>query len=73
MPAVFNLKPTHRAVRGYYLALAQLANVGAKHETAVREAFSQLAFGHKGGGVEVIFTRGTTAGTVKGQAQIPPG
>jgi hypothetical protein len=28
------LKPTHRGVRGYYLALAQLANVGAAHEAA---------------------------------------
>lgn len=38
----FSLKPTHKAVRGYYLALAQLANVGAKHETAVREAWHNL-------------------------------
>jgi hypothetical protein len=36
------LKPTHKAVRAYYLALAQLANVGATHETAVRDAFHQL-------------------------------
>ena len=42
MPAPFNLKPTHLAVSGYYLALAQLANVGAKHETAVREAWHQV-------------------------------
>ena len=42
MPAPFNLKPTHRAVRGYYLALAQYANVGARHESAVRAAFDQL-------------------------------
>jgi predicted helicase len=38
----FSLKPTHKAVSAYYLALAQLANVGAKHETAVREAWHNL-------------------------------
>lgn len=38
----FSLKPTHKAVRGYYTALAQLANVGAKHESAVRSAFDTL-------------------------------
>ncbi len=38
----FSLKPTHKAVRGYYLALAQLANVGAAHESAVRSAFDAL-------------------------------
>ena len=40
--ALSNLKPTHRAVSGYYLALAQFANVGARHESAVRAAFDQL-------------------------------
>ena len=38
----FSLKPTHKAVRGYYLALAQLSNVGAAHESAVRAAFDTL-------------------------------
>lgn len=42
MPETFALKPTHKAVRAYYLALAQLANVGAKHETALREAWHNL-------------------------------
>ena len=42
MSLSFALKPTHRAVTGYYTALAQLANVGAKHETAVREAWHNL-------------------------------
>jgi predicted helicase len=42
MAVLFNLKPTHRAVSGYYLALAQFANVGARHESAVRAAFDQL-------------------------------
>lgn len=42
MPASFALKPTHKAVRAYYTALAQLANVGAKHESAVRAAFDTL-------------------------------
>lgn len=40
-PAVA-LKPTHKSVRGYYTALAQLANVGASHEGAVRSAFDKL-------------------------------
>ncbi|MBI2815184.1 MAG: N-6 DNA methylase [Opitutae bacterium] len=42
MPETFALKPAHKAVRAYYLALAQLANVGAKHETALREAWHTL-------------------------------
>ncbi len=42
MAVLIHLKPTHRAVNGYYLALAQFANVGAKHESAVRSAFDQL-------------------------------
>ncbi|MBI5772022.1 MAG: N-6 DNA methylase [Verrucomicrobia bacterium] len=36
------LKPTHAPVRAYALALTQLANVGATHETAVREAWHRL-------------------------------
>lgn len=40
-PAV-SLKPTHKAVRGYFLALAQFRNVGARHESAVRSAFDGL-------------------------------
>ncbi len=42
MSETFALKPTHKAVRAYYLVLAQLANVGAKHETALREAWHNL-------------------------------
>jgi predicted helicase len=42
MSTPFTLKPTHKAVRAYYLALSQLANVGAAHESAVRAAFDQL-------------------------------
>ena len=42
MASPISLKPTHKAVRGYYLALAQFANVGARHESAVRVAFDQL-------------------------------
>lgn len=42
MPAPFTLKPTHAPVRAYTLALTQLANVGATHETAVREAWHRL-------------------------------
>ncbi len=42
MASPFALKPTHAPVRSYYTALAQLANVGARHETAVREAWHTL-------------------------------
>ena len=42
MASPIALKPTSAPVRAYYLALAQLANVGAKHETAVREAWHTL-------------------------------
>ncbi|MEY2880222.1 MAG: hypothetical protein RLZZ15_2602, partial [Verrucomicrobiota bacterium] len=42
MTAPIALKPTSAPVRAYYLALAQLANVGAEHETAVREAWHTL-------------------------------
>jgi len=40
-PAVA-LKPTHAPVKAYTLALTQLANVGATHESAVREAWHRL-------------------------------
>ncbi|MDP3071700.1 MAG: type ISP restriction/modification enzyme [Opitutaceae bacterium] len=36
------LKPTSAPVKAYTLALTQLANVGATHETAVREAWHRL-------------------------------
>ncbi|MBI2515605.1 MAG: N-6 DNA methylase [Opitutae bacterium] len=42
MSAPIALKPTHAPVKAYALALAQLANVGATHETAVREAWHRL-------------------------------
>jgi hypothetical protein len=42
MASPLALKPTHGPVRAYYLALAQLANVGATHESAVREAWHTL-------------------------------
>ncbi len=48
MSVPFHLKPGHRAVRGYYVALAQFANVGARHESAVRAAFDQLIEGGAG-------------------------
>lgn len=37
MSETFALKPTHKAVSAYYLALAQLANVGAAHHYTVEE------------------------------------
>lgn len=42
MSAPIVLKPTHAPVRAYQFALTQLANVGATHETAVREAWHRL-------------------------------
>ena len=36
------LKPASSPVRNYYIALAQFANVGARHEGAVRAAFDQI-------------------------------
>ena len=41
MPAL-NLKPTHKPIKSYYAALAQFANLGVTHETAVRAAFQDL-------------------------------
>jgi hypothetical protein len=42
MSAPIALKPTHTPVKVYTLTLAQLANIGAPHETAVREASHRL-------------------------------
>jgi len=42
MASTISLKPSHAPVRNYYLALAQLANIGASHESAVREAWHTL-------------------------------
>lgn len=41
-PDDFPLKPGAKSLRAYATALAQLANVGASHESAVRAAFDQL-------------------------------
>ncbi|MCY4079000.1 MAG: N-6 DNA methylase [Caldilineaceae bacterium] len=41
MPTL-NLKPTHKPIKSYYAALAQFANLGVTHETAVRAAFQDL-------------------------------
>ena len=41
MPAL-NLKPTHKAVKDYYAALAAFAQLGVTHEGAVRAAFQRL-------------------------------
>ena len=37
-----NLKPTHKPVRQYYEALAAYAELGVKHEGAVKTAFHDL-------------------------------
>jgi predicted helicase len=41
MPSL-NLKPTHKAVIAYYESLAKFAELGVKHESAVRSAFQEL-------------------------------
>jgi hypothetical protein len=41
MPSL-SLKPTHKAVTAYYDSLAKFAQLGVKHETAVRSAFQEL-------------------------------
>jgi predicted helicase len=38
----FRLKPTHKAVAGYYEALTRFERLGVKHEGAVRSAFQTL-------------------------------
>ena len=37
-----NLKPTHKPVRQYYEALGAYAELGVKHEGAVKTAFHDL-------------------------------
>ena len=34
-----NLKPTHKSVKDYYAALERFAQLGVRHESAVRAAF----------------------------------
>lgn len=41
--------------------------------TAIQYGIAQPAYGQPGGGVEVIFTHGTTVRTVTGPDKIPPG
>src|SRR5208282_2607411 len=41
MPSL-NLKPTQKAVCGYYDSLAKFAEMGITHESAVRSAFQEL-------------------------------
>jgi len=41
MPSL-NLKPSHKAVKDYYDALSNLADLGASHEGAVSPAFAAL-------------------------------
>lgn len=55
-PSAVSLKPTHASVRAYTLALTQLANVGATHETAVREAWHRL-IEHCAGPLKWTFVR----------------
>ncbi len=51
MPSAFKVKPTHKAVKSYYAALATYADQSVEHEGALRSAFqSRLSeTGRKGG------------------------
>ena len=42
MASAFTLKPTHKAVKGYYAALARYADQSVGHEGALRSAFQNL-------------------------------
>ena len=40
--STLNLKPTHKPVKDYYAALERFAQLGVRHESAVRAAFQTL-------------------------------
>ncbi len=42
MPRTTTIKPTHRAVKAYYEALAVYGDQHVSHETALRSAFQTL-------------------------------
>ncbi len=42
MPSAFKVKPTHKAVKSYYAALATYADQSVGHEGALRSAFQNL-------------------------------
>ncbi len=42
MAAASKVKPTHKAVKNYYAALATYADQSVEHESAVRSAFQNL-------------------------------
>ncbi len=42
MPSAFKVKPTHKAVKTYYAALATCADQSVEHEGALRSAFQNL-------------------------------
>lgn len=64
-----SLKPTHAPVRAYYTALAQLANVGATHESAVREAWHRL-IEHCAGPLKWTLVRDYSVSRGKGSAPL---
>ena len=37
-----HIKPFHKTIKSYFVALAQFANLGVTHETAVSAAFQDL-------------------------------
>jgi hypothetical protein len=42
MGSAFKVKPTHKAVKSYYTALATYADQSVEHEGALRSAFQNL-------------------------------
>lgn len=65
------------AVERYALPNPQPAiyrfTIGPEEDTKIKKGIVQPAYGHKGGGVEVMFVDGTTDNTVTGPDTIPGG
>lgn len=71
-----NVKTGEEAVERYALPNPQPAvhvfKIKPPEKTKVKRGVVQPAFGHKGGGVEILFTNGSPSHTVTGPDIIPP-
>ena len=47
--------------------------IDPEEDTEIKMGIVQPAYGRRGGGVEIIFTKGTGENTVEGPATIPEG
>ncbi len=72
-----NVKTGKEAVERYALPNPKPAiyrfTIEPEEDTKIKKGIVQPAYGHKGGGVEVIFVDGTTDNTVTGPDTIPEG